>query len=55
MWAINCADEIKTELIFRSKLRHEARSIAMLVFKKKGGGRKDTDNKMADIKDYKEA
>jgi len=41
--------------MFRSKLRHEARSIAMLVFKKKGGGRKDTDNTMAGIENYKEA
>jgi hypothetical protein len=41
--------------MFRSKLRHEARSIANLVFKKKGGGSNDTDNKMADIEDYKES
>jgi Polycystin cation channel len=37
-WAINCADEIKTELKVRSHLRHETRNAALVLFNKNGGG-----------------
>ncbi len=53
-WAINCADEIKTELKVRSQLRHESRNLAMLVFNKNGGG-KDTDKKNTSAGDSPDA
>jgi hypothetical protein len=44
-WAINCADEIKTELKVRSQLRQDARNLALLVFNKNGGGGSDNKSK----------
>ena len=52
-WAINCADEIKTELKVRSQLRQDTRNLALIVFNKNGGGGGDTKSKNASAEDSK--